>query len=148
MGQVQAQFAIIREKKQSFTIEIEPTDGMEMAPLFGKQVVDGSATMFVTFGTDESTRFIEGQVNFSLQTDGFAVYGNAIMEGIDLFTQFGDGHAINGDAAFRDELFAGAPGSHAGIGEELLQTDHGNLIYELGFTNYAREKEARLKRKT
>ena len=141
MRQVQAQFAIIREKKQSFTIEIESTNGIKMTPLFGKQVVDGRATMFVTFGTDQSTRFVKCQVNLTFGADGFAVDGNAIMEGIDLFAEFGDGRAIDGDAAFSDELFAGAPGSHAGIGEELLEADHGNLIYELRFTNYAREKK-------
>ncbi len=135
MGQTQAQFAIIGEKKQSFTVEIETANGIEMRPFFGEEIVDGGSAEFIFFGANEAARFVESQVDLAFGAERLAIDSNAVVEGIDFFAQFGYGCAVYGDAAFGDELFAGAPRSHTGIGEELLETEHGGefMIYELRF---------------
>jgi len=53
-----------------------------------------------------------------------------VVERIDFFAKFSDSCAVDGETAFGDELLAGAPGSHAGIGEELLEANgrHGGKI--------------------
>src|ERR1051325_9453189 len=99
MRQAQAQFAIICQKKQSFTVKIEPPYGMEMAPFFWQEIVDGGAAEFVDFGADEAGRLVQGEVDRAVGADALAVERDAVVKVINPVAQFGARFAVEAAAA-------------------------------------------------
>src|SRR6202044_1615133 len=64
MRQAQRELSIIRQKNQSFAVEIQTTHGMDDLPLFWEQIINRRATQFIVVRTDAARRLVQRDVKF------------------------------------------------------------------------------------
>ena len=56
--------------------------------------------------------------------DAAAVHADVVRRGVGLDAHLVDRAAVDADTALGDQLLSGAPRSHAGLRQDLLQSDH------------------------
>ena len=66
---------------------------------------------------------MEGDLKLAFGADGFAIHGDLVVERVNFGAELADNLAVDLHTAVENELFAGAPGSNAGIGEEFLEAE-------------------------
>jgi len=66
---------------------------------------------------------VERNVELSFGADGLAVHRHLVVAGVHFGAELSDDLAVDGDPAVEDEPFAGAPRSHARVGQKFLEPD-------------------------
>lgn len=125
VGEAETEITVVREKDQPLAVVIEPAHGEKVSPLGGKQFADGGALFRVMTCANAARRLVERDVELATDLYRLAVHGHLVPVGINLGAELSDSLAIHRDPSGKNHLLARAAGSHAGIGEELLQTNHG-----------------------
>src|ERR1035441_9059403 len=82
------------------------------------------AIQFILARTHAAGRFVQRDVNQFFRADEFPIHRHLVVVGINFRPQQPDGLAVDLDAPLQNNLLARTAGSHAGISEKFLQTNH------------------------
>jgi len=119
------EFTVIRQQQQAFALSVEPADVGERRKFRREQIVNRIGYVWIASRTDESSRFIEQNVNGRGLMNEFAIDFDVIgcrwLE-MKIATRF----SIHGDATAGDQFVRAAPRSHAGGSEKAIEA-HGTL---------------------
>jgi hypothetical protein len=114
------QFAVVGQENQALGVLVKPAHGVHPARLSGNKPQDGRSAEFIRRSAQNAGRLVEKVIDLALLLDLNAVHFDARRFRVGLYAHLSYEHAIDGDAALGDDLFAFAPRSHARVGEYLL----------------------------
>ena len=120
MGELLGEIAVARQEKQSLSLRIEPADIEKAAELRRQQIVDRVGRVRVAAGGNEPGRFVQDDSERFGAPDWF-VANLDVVAVFDLRAEIGAGLAVNGDAAFCDQLVAMPARAEPGGSEETVK---------------------------
>ena len=114
------QLAVVGDQDQSFARFVEPSD-REQALVAGGQIDYPRAARWIAVGGQNADRLVDREIDQAAPAQRFAIDANLLPLRIDSRAQFGDGFAVDIDAAFADQFFALTAAADARGGQYLLQ---------------------------
>ena len=73
--------------------------------------------------TNDITRFVQGDIEFSAGFDLSAIYGDTIFQWRDFCAQSSNAATIYRHTPFNNQLFSCSPGTNPGFRKKFLETD-------------------------
>jgi hypothetical protein len=122
VGQPVRQLPVVREDHEPRAVLVESAHGVDTLGDLGEEVHHPGTAGGVVVGRDDPLRLVDREVNAALGLDPLAVELDLLTCRIDLGPHLADDLAVDADAALEDQLLAGTSRSHAGPGEELVQS--------------------------
>ena len=120
-GEGVGEVAVVGHEEEAFARVVEAANGKDALASF-EEVGDGGAVFGVAGGGDVALRFVENVVARTLGAmEELAVDANVVAGGVGFGAEFGDGLAVDLDAAAGDQLFGLAARGDAGGGNDFLQ---------------------------
>jgi hypothetical protein len=120
VSEVEAEFSVVGEEKESLAVLIQPSYGEQIAPLAGKQVEDRPSLFRVASGAEEAAGLVEDDVDLAPGPYNASIDGNFSACCIHLGAQGLDHLTVDGDVSADNQLFSRTAGRDPGFGEELL----------------------------
>ena len=140
------ELAVGREDDQAFAVLVEAAGAKkaEFSQLAWQQVEDGGGVVRVVIGADEAARLVhgEGEARLRRGAHGASANGDLVVAGLDALTEFG-ATAVDPDFSGGNERLGGAAGTHAGVGEEFLQTDRAGVAHRAKLAQKRHVKQVR-----
>lgn len=137
-GELLGEGAVVGEQEQAFAGVIEAADGIDALPEMAEELHDGGTAFGVGDGGDVAFGFVQQEIDEALRLERFSVDSDCVGGRVGFAAEFGDGFAVDSDAARGDELFGFAAGGKAGSGEDFLKAEHRELLRD-GFTLTVKE---------
>jgi len=120
LGKSLCEFAIVRQKQQTFSLRVETTDVEEAGKFWWKQIEDCIACVRIFPGRNESGGFVQHDGKSGSGTNKFAADFDVVVRGW-LCAEVCADLAVDGDATLRDQLITMSPRTNAGSGEETVE---------------------------
>jgi hypothetical protein len=120
MGEVLGEVAVARQEKQSFGLGVEPADIKKPTEFRRQQIINRVGRVWITAGGNEAGRLVQDDGKRFGSPNGFAADLDVIAV-LDLRAEIGAWLAVDGDAAFRDELVAMPARAEPGGGEKTIE---------------------------
>src|SRR5438105_1553211 len=103
LGKSLCEFAIVRQKQQTFSLRVETTDVEEAGKFWWKQIEDCIACVRIFPGRNESGGFVQHDGKSGSGTNKFAADFDVVVRGW-LCAEVCADLAVDGDATLRDQL--------------------------------------------
>jgi len=120
MGEVLGEVAVARQEKQSFGLGVEPADIEKPTEFRRQQIINRVGRVWIVAGGNEAGRLVQDDGERFGSPNGFAADLDVIAVP-DLRAEIGAWLAVDGDAAFRDELVAMPARAEPGGGEKTIE---------------------------
>ena len=120
------QFAIVRQKKQTFSLRVQTADVEEARKSLRKQIEDCIARVRISSCRNESAGFVQHDGKRRSDTNKFAINFDVVVRArlcAEVCTDF----PVDGDATLRDQLITMSPRTNAGSGEEAVEAQEKKL---------------------
>ena len=115
------ELTVVGKQNETFAVIIEPAHGIDAAFHAVQEIENRGRALRVAGGADHAVGLVERDVDKVLGlADQLAVDLDVVALRVGFGTEFDDGLAIDGDAAFEDERFGLAAGGDARGGEDFL----------------------------
>ena len=122
--------AVVGHQQGAARVGIEPAHREEARPRMLHEVDGPLAAGGIVVGADDARRLVEEPVLRPLLVDAVAVEADVLRLGVGLGPEFGDGLPVDRHAARQDDLLAGPPRGHAGVGQDFVKAfeRHGPIL--------------------
>jgi len=117
------QIAVIGEDQQPFAVAVKATDRVQPLRQRLDQIDHRGPSLRILGRGDVSGGFVEGEVEFRFRLNRRAVDTDYLAARKNGAAKFGDGVAIDGNDAGKNQDFAGAPRTESALGEELVKAN-------------------------
>ena len=126
MSQLQREVPVVGHEDEAFAVAVEPAHGVQVRPLLGQEIRERLASQFVASRGEIATGFVQRDVELAQGLDELALHAHGIPLRVHLGAEHADWLAVDLHAAFNDQAFSGAAGSHASVSQKFLEAEaHG-----------------------
>src|SRR5688500_9496545 len=130
VGQACGKVAVVAEEQQAFAVVVEPPDWIDVLAHALQEIDDGLPPLRIRSGRDDARRFVQQDVSLALRRAKTpAVHADVISRWIRLDPHLADRVAVDGNAAFLDQLLSSASRSYSGLGKQFLQPNTGTVVH-------------------
>ena len=112
--------SIVGQEEQPLRFEVEPTDVPEASVFIGKHVVDGSPSVGILCGAQNTGRLVKANPAHIRKANRRPVQLDVVSDGVDRRSEPRDDGSIYADSAIENHHFGLPPGGHASPGQEFL----------------------------
>jgi hypothetical protein len=121
MREARRQLAFVGEEQQAFRVVVESSDRIDALADARQQIDDRRPALRIDDGRHIPARLVQQEIAERLaHGDSPAVDPDVVVFRIGFRAELAHDGAVHADAALEHQAFGGAPGGHAGGGEDFL----------------------------